>query len=197
MSEVPARVTARFFLADPDASDPGSLIPVFHDWIRRGDVLDGLLIDVADYHHVPDGPGVLLIGHEWDRAVAFDGDRPAVVSVSKRGLEGDLAARVQAVVADALTVAAALEDDPAVSWARVALDQVEIGIPDRLFAPNTPEVLGGIGDDIAGALAPLNDGAAPALEQLGDTRRPFRVRASLSGALGARDAADALRAVVA
>ncbi len=197
MSDVPARITARFFLAAPDAADPGSLIPVFHDWIRRGDVVDGLLIDVADYHHVPDGPGVLLIGHEWDRAVAFDGDRPAVVSVSKRGLEGDLATRVQAVVADALHVAASLADDPATGWAEVALDEVEIGIPDRLFAPNTPESLAAIGGEIAAALAPLNDGATPALEQHGDTRRPFRVRVSLSGSLGVRDAADALRAVAA
>lgn len=195
MNDFPSRISAKFFLAAGAPVDPDALIPVFHEWIRQGGVVDGLVIDVADYHHVPDGPGVLLIGHEWDRALDFDAGRPGVLSVSKRGLEGDLTARVRSVVADALHVAAALADEPSLPWLRVALDEVEIGVLDRLYAPNTPESLEAIGPDIAGALAPLNEGAAPALHQLGDTRRPFRVRAALSGVLDARAAADALRQV--
>ena len=36
---------------------------VFHQWIRDS-VCPEMLIDVADYRHVPAGPGVMLIGHE-------------------------------------------------------------------------------------------------------------------------------------
>src|SRR4051812_30443994 len=39
------------------------LIPIFHRWIRDN-VLPGTLIDVADYAHVPAGPGILLISHD-------------------------------------------------------------------------------------------------------------------------------------
>ena len=38
-------------------------IPVFHRWIQE-QALPGLLIDVADYRHVPEGPGVVLVAHE-------------------------------------------------------------------------------------------------------------------------------------
>ena len=43
--------------------DLAAAIPVFHRWIQEG-ACEELLIDVADYRHVPAGPGVVLIGHE-------------------------------------------------------------------------------------------------------------------------------------
>ena len=42
---------------------------MFHDWIQN-QRLDELLIDVVDYRHVHDGPGVILIAH--DAHYAFD-----------------------------------------------------------------------------------------------------------------------------
>ena len=38
-------------------------IPVFHDWIQTQQLAE-LLIDVADYRHVPHGPGVVLVAHD-------------------------------------------------------------------------------------------------------------------------------------
>src|SRR5437762_11882508 len=49
--------------ASEAAVDLGDAIPVFHRWIQDR-VCPEMLIDVADYRHVPRGPGVLLIGHE-------------------------------------------------------------------------------------------------------------------------------------
>ncbi len=178
------RIQAKFDIADPSGLDMAALIPVFHGWIQRGDVTAGLDIDVADYAHVPDGPGVMLIGHEWDRSVDLGDGRPGVLSVAKRGLEGDLGARVATVVADALRTASALADPesglgPA---AAVATGSVEITILDRLGAPNTDATLAALGPAVAGALAPLNGGVPPELTRVGDARRPFRVRAALSSA---------------
>src|SRR5258708_29856126 len=42
-----------------------SFVVVFHRWIKEH-VLPELLIDVASYAHVPEGPGVALIGHGSD-----------------------------------------------------------------------------------------------------------------------------------
>ena len=48
-----------------ESQDPERFIPVFHRFIRDS-VFDELMIDVADYGHVKDGPGVVLIGHASD-----------------------------------------------------------------------------------------------------------------------------------
>ena len=37
-----------------------AIIPVFHKWIREQSI-DELLIDVADYTHLPSGPNALLV----------------------------------------------------------------------------------------------------------------------------------------
>ena len=71
----PHRLYAKLFTeAGPPVSLP-AFIPVFHRWIERQDV-DELLLDVHDYGHVPDGPGILLVAHEADYAFDLSGGRP-------------------------------------------------------------------------------------------------------------------------
>lgn len=185
------RIAVKVPLANPEALDPDALIPVFHGWIRDGGVADGLLIDVADYKHVPDGPGIMLIGLEWDRSVDYGYGTAGVMSVAKRGLDGDLASRIRAVAADAYRTAATLA---ASEWAgpsaAVRTDELEILLLDRLNAPNTPETLAAAAPVIAEALAPLGEVGAP--EQLGDERRPFRVRLTLGSAATASELAASL-----
>jgi hypothetical protein len=53
----------KFFLDDASGVELEEFIPVFHDWIQTQQ-LDELLIDVADYRHVSQGPGVVLIAHD-------------------------------------------------------------------------------------------------------------------------------------
>ena len=64
------------FFANAEISET-ALVPVFHDWIRERVVPDELLIDVADYSHVPDGPGVMIIGHHADYAAATVAPHPS------------------------------------------------------------------------------------------------------------------------
>jgi hypothetical protein len=71
----PQRVAAKFLLTDPTV--PVQLEPfigTFHRFIQQG-VLDGLLVDVADYSHVPNGPGIVLIGHDVDYGLDLVGGR--------------------------------------------------------------------------------------------------------------------------
>src|ERR1700716_4440222 len=56
-------VRLKTFANEPTAIDPGDAIPIFHRWIQDR-VCPEMLIDVADYRHVPNGPGVMLIAHE-------------------------------------------------------------------------------------------------------------------------------------
>ena len=50
-------------MAESRPEDLSLIIPVFHRWIQTHKVPE-LLLDVADYRHVPEGPGVILVAHE-------------------------------------------------------------------------------------------------------------------------------------
>jgi hypothetical protein len=55
----------KFFAVDPSAVRLDAFIPVYHRWIQK-QAVEGMLVDVADYGHLPQGPGVMLIAHEAD-----------------------------------------------------------------------------------------------------------------------------------
>ena len=39
-------------------------IPELHRWIQNDSISEHMLIDVVDYSHISDGPGIMLIAHE-------------------------------------------------------------------------------------------------------------------------------------
>src|SRR5215813_2771088 len=94
----------KFFAADAGKLDILKLIPVYHRWIQQS-VLQDLLIDVADYSHVPAGPGVMLIAHEGNYALDETGHQRGVVYYSKRPLDGALPERFAEVATKALKAA--------------------------------------------------------------------------------------------
>src|ERR1700752_1933862 len=107
-------------------------IGVFHRCIQEAAVR-GLLIDVADYAHVPDGPGVILIGHDVDYGIDLAGGRTGLLTTRKRAGDAGLAELFRDTLAKALAVARAIETDDTVS-VRFAPDAIEISFPDRLAA---------------------------------------------------------------
>ena len=101
-SPQPRRVSVKFF-ANPQpgsALDLAPYIGLFHQFIQEKSV-EGLLIDVADYTHVPDGPGILLVGHDVDYGIDLAGGRAGLLTVRKR-IEGSsfaitMAARLETI----------------------------------------------------------------------------------------------------
>src|SRR5215469_15808070 len=61
-------VNVKLLLGSPEGLRLEPLVPIFHEWIERKEMED-LLLDIADYTHVPEGPGVVLIGHQADYSV--------------------------------------------------------------------------------------------------------------------------------
>ena len=59
-------------------------IPVFHRWIKDRVLTDDTLVDVANYAHVPEGPGVVLIGHGADYFMDEGGGRLGLLFNRKR-----------------------------------------------------------------------------------------------------------------
>lgn len=118
--------------------DPEKFIEVFHRWIREH-TLAGLLIDVADYRHVPNGPGVMLIGGDYD--VSFDntGGDWGLLYNRKTALDGSNQDRFSDAFKSAVAACKLLEAEFSSDGLKFNRQQFELIINDRALAPNTDE----------------------------------------------------------
>lgn len=131
----PNRITVKFFLTDPErAVELAPFIELFHRFIQNG-TLEGLLLDVADYAHVPDGPGVMLIGHDIDHAIDLMGGGAGLLTVRKRCRDLSLDASLRDAVRRAVVVMKAVEQEESVD---LVFDprRFEVQVFDRSESPN-------------------------------------------------------------
>lgn len=130
------RIGVKVACADP--SFPAlELVPVFHRWIQSAALPGHMLIDVADYDHVPEGPGILLVAHEANLALDEVGGRVGLLYYRKQPLDGDLPARLRAALGTALHACRLLEQDAALGGRlRFNAGSLELFANDRLHAPN-------------------------------------------------------------
>src|SRR5690349_9383466 len=80
-------VNIKILARQPYPADLGKVIPVFHRWIQE-ELVGGLPIDVADYRHVPSGPGVMLIGHESNYSLDLEFGRLGLLYNRKLPAQG-------------------------------------------------------------------------------------------------------------
>ena len=129
------RFGLKLFFKSRVGVEPRSFIPVFHRWIQTGAV-GGLLIDVADYTHLVDGPSVLLVGHEGNYALDFRNGRPSLYYYRKQPADGPLAERLLALGRTVLEAGRLLETDDVLGPnLRFRGDELEFVANDRLLAP--------------------------------------------------------------
>jgi hypothetical protein len=129
-----------FAAADSSSVRLADAIPVFHRWIQSRD-LPELLIDVADYSHVPAGPGVLLIGHEANYALDNARNRPGFL-YSRKAEDGASASESlqRAHTIPRSSASRRLEGEPEFQGKlKFNPDELEITLNDRLLYPNTDE----------------------------------------------------------
>ena len=152
-----------------------NLIPVFHGWIQD-QVFEERLLDVADYRHVHDGPGVILIGLEGDYSVDNADGRLGVRYNRKASVNGDSRHRLTQAVRAALGACQRLEAEPSLGG-RLCFDgqQLEVFINDRLLAPNNETSRSAAEPELRSFFAELFDGNAYSLSFNSDPRRLFSV----------------------
>ena len=143
----------KFFVERPDALSLGDVIPVYHRWIQK-QAVEGMLVDVADYGHLPQSPGVLLVAHEADYAMdAMEGPLGLLYS-RKSGSDGRLSDRIAAGFKAALGACVKLENEPEFQGkVRFKAASPVFIANDRLHAPNTDESFQALRSDLAAALA--------------------------------------------
>ncbi len=149
------------------SGDLAGAIPVFHRCMQQA-LLEGLLIDVADYLHVPNGPGVLLVGHDVDYSLNDEG----LTTTRKR--QGDVSAadQLRDTLRIALGAVRAITDDGTLEL-DFDLARFDIIVADRLRSANTADGA----DAVLAELQPVLDeafgaGATVARANAGDERAP-------------------------
>lgn len=173
-------INVKIFARDDSAIDLGAAIPVFHRWIQEG-VCPGLLIDVADYRHVPDGPGILLIAHEANYSLDWTGGRLGLLYNRKKAEHGATREKLLQAYEAARAACKRLEAEP-LFQGKLSFNtgECEIIFNDRLLTPNTEQTWNELKPELERFFSDLWGGGAFTLERGGEPRERLRVRARAS-----------------
>jgi len=172
-------VNVKIFAQQPAAIDLAMAIPVFHRWIQNR-VTSELLIDVADYRHVPDGPGVILIGHEAHYALDSAGGRFGLLYNRRTEAEGSTREKIQQAYDAALAACKRLEDEPEFRGKlKFHPGDVELIFNDRCLTPNTDETFAALLPEIERLFNGLWGGGSFELSRRGEPRDRLRVGAAV------------------
>ena len=160
----------KLFVEDASGVDLEEFIPIFHHWITTHE-LEELLIDVADYRHVPDGPGVVLIAHDAHYAMDLTDGRLGLLYSRRRETQPRLRAiqsvedRLRSVWQCALTACQRLAAHPALSGRlQFRGNELLLRCNDRLQGPNTSAAYTALCAHLEPFLATLYTGQQVAVE---------------------------------
>ncbi len=168
-------VNVKLMLDSPGDADLAPLIPIFHSWIQN-QIFEELLLDVADYRHVPAGPGVVLIGHQANYSVDNIDNRLGVRYNRKAELDGGNQDRLAQAARAALIACQRLEGEPAVAGKfHFSGRELELFINDRLLAPNSEATFESARADIQRFAEKLFGGPRYSLSHNRDPRKLFGV----------------------
>lgn len=131
-------INVKLYLNDRDA-DLAPVIPIFHSWIQD-QIFDELLLDVADYHHVKHGPGLMLIGHEADYSLDNTDGLLGLRYNRKAPLPGANLDRLIQATRSALLACQRLEAESRLNGKlRFNGHDIQVFINDRLLASNNDQ----------------------------------------------------------
>lgn len=164
-------INIKFYLENPESVKLADFAAVFNTWIQQ-QRLEELLVDVADYLHVHNGPGIMLIGHEADYSLDNRAGRLGLLYNRKEQLEGTTEEKLTQAVRAALTAAQILERENGLKFNG---SEVQVVVNDRLLVPNTAETFAGLEADLKSFFNQLYDGAAYSLSHNDDRRERFTV----------------------
>jgi hypothetical protein len=196
---IPFRTQVKFLLDIDNAADIdlADFVGVFQRWIQQN-ALDELLIDVADYKHVFEGPGIVLIGHFSDYSIESREGRTGLLYTRKRQVESDFQSQMRTALRLALKASELLQTetdfDPRLKF---RADAFEIRFADRLQLPNRPESFDAIKDDLQIVLSELYGGnAVQFAPRTSDPRNLLTVAVQGEGVTTVADLLQQFQAVV-
>ena len=175
-------VNVKFFLEGPQDVDFDRLIEVFHGWVAS-QLTDSLLIDVADYRHVPEGPLVILVGHEADYVMDNSRGRLGLVYNRKAVVDGSNADRFGQAIGAAVDACDRLEGE--MKGLKFDRSEFDLAINDRATAPNNADTFATIRPQIEEFLAQIGQNNVTVEHNDADLRRLFQMTIALAKPLEA------------
>jgi len=165
------KINVKIFITDPSPIQAETLVEVFNTWIQNS---DGKYYDLADYAHVPAGPGILLVAHEANVSIDNNGNRWGLLYSRKQPEEGSNREKLRSALATALEYCRRIEAEPALRGrVRFRGDEAMVLVNDRLLAPNTEETFVAIRPDVEALARGLYAGSGFSLEREQDSRKRF------------------------
>ncbi len=168
-------VNVKIFVDGEMTVDPARFIEVFHGWVAEQS-MNEMMIDVADYRHVPDGPGVVMVGHEADYAMDNAGGRDGLLYNRKAALDVSNEDRIRQAVTSAASACQRLEaafaDGDGLKFSR---QEFVVFINDRALAPNTSETYQACKPELESSLTSVLGHDDFTLEHHSDPRSRFGV----------------------
>ncbi len=136
------KIGVKFFVEKGGDIPLGSLIPVFHRWIQE-DKLEGMLVDVAEYTHVYQGPGVILIAHEANYSLDETDGKRGFLYNQKRTPEKKVEEHLRTAFRRVLQACDLMEKAPETGGKmKFAMGHFQVFLNSRLEAPYNAESLG-------------------------------------------------------
>jgi hypothetical protein len=167
------RIQLKLYAEPSTFGDPERFVRVFHVWIRDH-VLDEVLIDVARYGHVHEGPAVMLVGHRSDYVIDLGEGRPGLQVTRKKAAASD-DARLPDLFRATFDAARRLETDSELGGLRFKTNELLLTLVDRLNAPNDAATFAALESEIAGYVRSVL-GQDAAISREGTPRDALAVR---------------------
>jgi len=168
------KIEIKFFAVEREPVPLTAFIDLFHGWIQAS---DGVYHDVADYSHMHQGPGIVLVAPDFYVSVDETGGRRGFLFSQKAQLEGTNQERLVRVFRNALENCRRLQAEPALQRkVEFRFDEFEITLNDRLLAPNGEESYQAFTAEVEPFVSGLFGGAPISLQQESDARRRVRLR---------------------
>jgi hypothetical protein len=130
------RVGIKFFAADPAAVRLEDFIPIFHGWIQKQSLAGHLLIDIHDYSHMYQGPGILLVAHEGNFSIDMSDGRPGLFYYRKTPTSLSPVEHLITIFRSALHARRLVEEDAGI---RFSPGELLVVANDRLGAANNEQ----------------------------------------------------------
>ena len=143
-------VSIKFYAPKDAKIQLEDMIPIFHRWIQEKEWKEELLIDVADYSHVPAGPGVILVGHEAFYSIEYGSEECLGLLYNRKKeikTQNNQETFIKAIEASLRAKERLAKDNVIFST-----DKMSIRINDRYLAPNEEQTFINLKDDIQASL---------------------------------------------
>ena len=133
------RVDVKLLLDTPQNPDLDPFLVIFDRWRKREDHASDW-VDLADYAHMPTGPGILIAGKRDRFAINLNPPGPGLLTSVRTGLQGGLEDRFREAFRRARALTSAVLTEPEFPSAFQVIEHAwEVCVNDRLQFPNTDE----------------------------------------------------------